>query len=83
MSVRIPGTAVRSETLRYSLSYSVNSESVVISVNSESVVISVNSESVVILSETLFVSRRIWARRAINFAFVAKLQNRAFGALPY
>jgi hypothetical protein len=42
-----------------------------------------NSESFVILSETLFVSRRTWARRAINFAFVAKLQNRAFGALPY
>jgi hypothetical protein len=37
----------------------------------------------VILSETLFVSRRTWAHRAINFAFFVKLLNRAFGALPY
>jgi hypothetical protein len=65
MSVRIRGTAVRSETCCYSLSYSEN------------------SESVVILSETVFVSRRTGGRRAINFAFFAKLQNRAFGALPY
>jgi hypothetical protein len=37
----------------------------------------------VILSETLFVSRRTWARRAIILAFFARMQTRAFGALPY
>jgi hypothetical protein len=36
-----------------------------------------------ILSETPFVSRRIWARRAIILAFFARMQTRAFGALPY
>src|SRR5579864_3184758 len=36
----------------------------------------------VILSETLFVSRRTWARRANILAFLARMQNRASGALP-
>jgi hypothetical protein len=37
----------------------------------------------VILSETLFVSRRIRARRANILAFFARMLIRAFGALPY
>jgi len=37
----------------------------------------------VILRRHAFGRRRIWARRAINFAFFAKLLNRAFGALPH
>jgi hypothetical protein len=39
-------------------------------------------EPFVILSEALFASRRIWARRAMRPCFLRTL-NRAFGALPY
>jgi hypothetical protein len=39
--------------------------------------------SVVILRETLLVSRRTWARRAIMLAFFASMRNRTPGALPY
>jgi hypothetical protein len=39
------------------------------------------TSTIVILSKTPFVSRRIWARRAIILAFFATMQSRASGAL--
>jgi len=44
--------------------------------------IRLSADLFVILRRQFYRRRRIWARRANILAFFARMQNRAFGALP-